>query len=181
MDARLTNLSKFLSYVLRHRPDSIGVSLDPQGWADLADLLARAQAKGEDIARDDVLAIVAQNDKKRFQLSEDATQIRAVQGHSTDQVAITRQAKRPPAVLYHGTADRFLASIQKKGLVPGNRHQVHLSTDVATATAVGQRHGRVVILKVDAARLHERGHRFEQAENGVWLTDQVPAWAVSVV
>jgi putative RNA 2'-phosphotransferase len=180
MDARLTNLSKFLSYVLRHRPDSIGVTLHAQGWANLDDLLARAQVHGEEITREDVLSIVANNDKKRFQLSEDGTQIRAVQGHSTDQVNIQRKAQRPPAVLYHGTADRFWPSIQKKGLIPGHRHQVHLSPDVVTATAVGQRHGKVIVLKVDAATLHERGHRFEQAENGVWLTDQVPAWALSV-
>jgi len=170
--------SQFLSYVLRHKPEKIGLTLDAQGWADLTTLLTQAQAHGAPLTLADVHRVVAGNDKKRFQLSEDGTRIRAVQGHSTAQVAIKRPAVRPPAVLYHGTADRFVASICKLGLLPGKRHQVHLSPDVPTAMAVGQRHGKVVIFQVDAAALHGRGHRFEQAENGVWLTDTVPAWAL---
>lgn len=181
MDTHLVNLSKFLSFALRHRPERLGLSLDADGWTSLDVLLARAEEQGKTITREAVLRVVHENDKKRFQLSEDGQQIRAVQGHSTDQVHLRRPAQRPPSVLYHGTADRFLPSICKQGLLPGRRHQVHLSLTVETALDVGRRHGRPVVLKVDAAGLHARGHRFECAENGVWLTEHVPTWALEQV
>jgi putative RNA 2'-phosphotransferase len=118
--------------------------------------------------------VVGSNEKKRFALSDDNRRIRAVQGHSTDTVAIQHIAKEPPTFLYHGTATRFLDTILAEGLRPGQRHHVHLSEDITTAKAVGQRYGKPVILKVEALRMHQQGFKFFQADNGVWLTEGVP-------
>jgi putative RNA 2'-phosphotransferase len=167
--------SKFLSYVLRHAPEAIGLNLDSQGWADIDALIAGAAIDGRALDRGLIQAVVDGNGKKRFSLSEDGSRIRAVQGHSTETVAITHEARTPPEFLFHGTATRFLESILAEGLRPGSRHHVHLSGDEQTAVAVGQRHGKPVVLKVEAARMEAQGHRFFQADNGVWLTEAVPA------
>lgn len=167
--------SKFLSYVLRHEPHAIGLTLDSEGWADIDALIARAKAAGRELDFDLIQAVVSSNDKKRFALSDDNRRIRAVQGHSTDSVAIQHVAKEPPTYLYHGTATRFFDSILAEGLRPGQRHHVHLSEDIDTATAVGQRYGKPVALKVEALRMHQQGFKFFQADNGVWLTETVPA------
>lgn len=168
-----TELSKFLSFVLRHKPDAIGLRLDAQGWADVADLIERANAAGTRFELADLEAVVETNDKKRFTLSDDGKRIRAAQGHSVT-VELDLPPQTPPDILYHGTADRFLPSILSQGLTPQGRHQVHLSRDRATAHAVGQRHGKPVILSVDAAAMQSAGHTFHVADNGVWLTDHVP-------
>lgn len=118
MNTKLTALSKFVSFVLRHRPESIGLVLDAQGWADLDALVVGAQKKGEPLSRENLQAIIASNDKQRFQVSDDGRHIRAVQGHSSPQVSVSRPAKRPPAVLYHGTADRFVEAINKQSWFP---------------------------------------------------------------
>lgn len=169
-----TRTSKFLSYVLRHEPQSIGLTLDSEGWADLDALIDGARASGQQLDRALIQAVVASNDKKRFALSDDGKRIRAVQGHSTQAVAIAYEARTPPAMLYHGTATRFLASILAEGLRPGQRHHVHLSENLATATEVGRRYGEPVILGVDADAMHAHGFAFFQADNGGWLTEQVP-------
>ena len=169
-----TQTSKFLSYVLRHEPQSIGLTLDREGWADIDALIDKAKAAGRTLDRELIRAVVNNNDKKRFALSEDGQRIRAVQGHSTQDVAIIHQARTPPAVLYHGTATRFLASIQAEGLRPGQRHHVHLSEHVETAMEVGRRYGEPVILRIDAEAMEREGFAFFQAENGVWLTEKVP-------
>jgi putative RNA 2'-phosphotransferase len=166
--------SKFLSYVLRHAPEAIGLTLDREGWADVGELIAGAARDGRTLDVDLIRAVVDGSAKKRFALSEGGLRIRAVQGHSTETVAITREATAPPDILFHGTATRFLDSILAEGLKPGSRHQVHLSADETTAVAVGQRHGKPVVLKVDARAMHQQGHGFYQAENGVWLADAVP-------
>ena len=168
-----TQLSKFLSLVLRHQPDAIGLVLDPQGWAGIDDLIARANAAGTKFGRDDLLRVVAESDKKRFSLSPDAERIRAAQGHSVS-VELGLAAQEPPATLYHGTAVRFLESILSEGLKPQSRQQVHLSADESTALRVGQRHGRPHIFKIDAVAMHASGFKFYRADNGVWLTDAVP-------
>jgi len=174
MSDRLIETSKFLSYVLRHEPQAIGLSLDREGWAEIDALIAAAGAHGRALDHDLIRAVVDGNDKKRFAISPDGTRIRAVQGHSTAEVAIAYEAVQPPEQLFHGTATRFLAAIRAEGLVAGSRHYVHLSPDVATATAVGRRHGRPVVLTVAAGAMHRDGFVFHRADNGVWLTKAVP-------
>jgi putative RNA 2'-phosphotransferase len=168
-----TSTSKFLSYVLRHAPDSIGLTLDPNGWVDVEELLARARAAGQALDRATVDEVVATSDKKRFTISADGTRIRAAQGHSVS-VDLGLDPATPPSVLFHGTAVGNLDSIRRDGLRPGRRQKVHLSPDEATAVRVGQRHGKPVVLRVDAGGMHARGLPFWRAENGVWLTDHVP-------
>ena len=172
-EARNFRISKFLSYVLRHRPDGIGLVLNMEGWVEVDDLIAKASANGNAFTREELAQVVATNDKKRFTLSPDGQRIRAAQGHSVEVVLGLGEAK-PPDVLYHGTATRFLDSILAEGLRPGSRQQVHLSADHATAVNVGQRHGKPVVLVIDTLRMREDGHAFYRADNGVWLTDHVP-------
>lgn len=169
----LTRRSKFLSLILRHDPDRIGLTLDPGGWASLAELVARARAHGVELSEELVREVVATNDKQRFSLSDDGTRIRANQGHSIG-VELDLSPKIPPATLYHGTAARFLESIRRQGLLRMRRRHVHLSADEPTARAVGQRHGKPVVLRVRAGVMHERAFRFFLSQNGVWLTETVP-------
>lgn len=171
----VTELSKFLSYVLRHKPESIGVVLDSEGWASVDAIIAGAARDARTVSHDMVEYVVATSDKKRFALSSDGLRIRAVQGHSTSDVAILFEEKTPPANLYHGTATRFLPAIREQGLVPRNRHHVHLSGDIRTAINVGARHGKPVVLVIAAATMHAQGHKFYLSENGVWLTNAVPS------
>ncbi|WP_431822753.1 RNA 2'-phosphotransferase [Burkholderia sp. F1] len=176
----LDETSKYLSYILRHAPQAIGLQLDPEGWADLDALIAGASRDGRALDRVTILAVVANNDKKRFALSGDGRRIRAVQGHATPAVRRQYPQQCPPDVLYHGTATRFLDSIREQGLKVGTRHHVHLSRDVTTAIAVGTRYGKPAVLAIDAQRMHARGFRFFVAENDVWLTDAVPAEFLSL-
>jgi putative RNA 2'-phosphotransferase len=166
--------SKFMSYVLRHEPQAIGLTLDEEGWADIAEFIAKANAAGKQFNEELIREIVKNSDKKRFAISEDGLKIRAVQGHSTSLVHIHYEPKQPPQFLFHGTATRFLSSIQNQGLLAGDRQYVHLSKDCETAVSVGKRHGKPVVLKIKAGEMHEQGYSFFQAENGVWLTEKVP-------
>ncbi len=160
--------SKRLSYVLRHAPGSVGLTLDPAGWADVDTLLA---ALGW--TRAELEHVVAANDKRRFALDDTGTRIRASQGHSVA-VELGYAAQTPPPVLFHGTAERYVPAIEAEGLRPGRRHAVHLSPDEATARAVGARHGRAVVLRVDTAAMVRDGAVFTRSANGVWLVDAVP-------
>ena len=174
MDPGLVKLSKFMSLVLRHKPEEIGLALDENGWAHVAELIARANLKGVRLTHSDLRTIVEKNDKKRFALSDDGTRIRASQGHSIKvDLALTPVA--PPARLFHGTASRFVESIRAQGLLRGRRQHVHLSPDETTATRVGQRHGKPVVLQVRAGQMHQAGRQFFLSANGVWLTEHVPA------
>jgi putative RNA 2'-phosphotransferase len=166
-------LSKFLSLVLRHKPDEIGLILDPQGWASIEQLIEKANAAGAQFDRQDLIRVVETSDKKRFSVSADGLNIRAAQGHSVS-VELGLVPQEPPKVLYHGTATRFVDSILSEGLTSQNRQHVHLSIDEATAQRVGQRHGKHYIFRVDTVAMRADGFNFYQAENGVWLTDQVP-------
>jgi putative RNA 2'-phosphotransferase len=159
--------SKFLSLILRHKPEAAGLTLDAEGWAEVDLILA---ATGLIADRAHLERIVATNDKKRFVLSGDGRLIRAAQGHSVS-VDLGLKPVAPPEVLYHGTATRFLDPIRAEGLKPGSRQFVHLSKDEATAVKVGQRHGRPVVLRVAASDAHAAGQRFCLADNGVWLSD----------
>ncbi len=165
--------SKFLSLVLRHEPARIGITLDASGWTDVAALLAACAAHGVPITRDDLAQIVATSDKQRFALSPDGARIRANQGHSVD-VELGLAPASPPTRLYHGTVAAALSSIRATGLEKRARHHVHLSADRETATRVGARHGRPVVLVVRADAMVTAGHTFFRSENGVWLTDRVP-------
>ncbi|WP_063683362.1 RNA 2'-phosphotransferase [Bradyrhizobium stylosanthis] len=166
-------LSKFLSFVLRHKPDEIGLTLGAEGWVNIDELVEKANAAGTTFDRADLLGVVASSDKKRFSLSADGLMIRAAQGHSVA-VELGLPPREPPSILYHGTATRFVDAILGEGLKPQARQQVHLSSDEATAQRVGQRHGKPHIFRVDAGGMHAKGLKFYRADNGVWLTDHVP-------
>lgn len=166
-------MSKFLSYVLRHQPDAVGLELDRAGWAPVDVLLVRATENGQTISHEQLLEVVETNDKRRCELSVDGAMIRARQGHSVP-VQLGYEVVEPPELLYHGTAARNLASIRAEGLSRGKRHHVHLSTDRELMRKVGQRHGRPVLLSVEARRMHEAGYRFYRTGNDVWLTEHVP-------
>ena len=173
MSSNPDQLSKFLSFVLRHKPDTIGLKLDNEGWAPIDTLIAKSAAAGTSFNREDLRRVVETSDKKRFSVSEDRQHIRAAQGHSVT-VELGLLPQEPPSLLYHGTTIRFLRSILLEGLKPQTRQQVHLSVDEATAYRVGQRHGKPVIFEVEALSMHAEGFMFFLADNGVWLTNQVP-------
>jgi len=174
MNNKDKSFSKFLSYVLRHQPDSIGIKLDEQGWTEISGLMSQAAKHGKRFRLEDLHEAVRSSDKQRFGISEDGLRIRANQGHSV-KVDLALPVTVPPDVLYHGTASRFIASIMKEGLRPGSRHHVHLSTTIATARTVGARHGAPVILQVMAQQMHADGFQFFVSANGVWLCDNVPS------
>jgi putative RNA 2'-phosphotransferase len=179
MQSNPLKLSKFLSLILRHRPEAINLTLDQQGWAFIDDLLAKSVAAGFQISRDDLLHVVQTSEKKRFSLSDDEQRIRAAQGHSVT-VDLGLLPREPPSMLYHGTAMKFMSSILAEELKPQTRLQVHLSVDEATAYRVGQRHGEPAVLKVESLRMHAKGFKFFLADNGVWLTDRVPVEFLSL-
>jgi putative RNA 2'-phosphotransferase len=175
----VVRVSKRLSYVLRHQPGSVGLTLDDAGWVDVDALLIALAAHGLRLAPDELRHVVATNDKRRFAFDETGTRIRASQGHSRP-VDLGYLPESPPDELFHGTVERFLAAILAEGLRPGRRHAVHLSTDVATARTVGGRRGRPVVLRVDAAAMAAAGHVFTRSANGVWLTGTVPPERLTV-
>ena len=165
--------SKFLSYVLRHRPESIGLVLDEAGWVRVDELLAACCSHNHAISRAELEEVVRTNDKRRFSFSPDGLKIRANQGHSVS-IDLELEPLDPPELLYHGTVARFLDAIRREGLVRGKRHHVHLSADEPTARRVGQRRGKPVVLVVEAGRMHGDGLAFYRSANGVWLTESVP-------
>ncbi|GHA72743.1 putative RNA 2'-phosphotransferase [Lysobacter bugurensis] len=173
MSKHLEAKSKFLSLVLRHKPGVIGLELDPHGWADVNRLVELATAHGTPLSRELVEEIVATSDKQRFALTPDRKRIRANQGHSVE-VDLQLAPVRPPPLLFHGTASRFLAAIRDHGLMPRSRRHVHLSDSEATAATVGARHGRPVVLRVASEQMHAHGYHFYRSANGVWLTATVP-------
>src|SRR5688500_7578952 len=166
--------SKFLSLVLRHEPQRAGIVLDESGWVAVDELLAGCRKAGQVISPEELREIVRTSDKQCFALSPDGTRIRANQGHSVE-VELGYEPATPPELLYHGTAEANLPSIRAEGLLKGGRHHVHLSPDEATALKVGQRHGRPVVLVVEAGRVHAAGRVFYRSTDGVWLTEHVPA------
>ncbi|WP_022825930.1 RNA 2'-phosphotransferase [Hymenobacter norwichensis] len=169
-----TKLSKLLSLVLRHDPAHLGLTLDAQGWANVPELLAQAQAHNVPLTLETLVHIVETSPKQRFRFSDDQQKIRASQGHSVE-VALGYEPLTPPELLYHGTAAQHQAQIAQDGLKKMSRQQVHLSADVPTARTVGSRHGRPVVFEVATRQMQQDGYLFYQADNGVWLTDEVPA------
>lgn len=175
-EKRTVKTSKFLSLVLRHRPERIGLALDEAGWVDVGALLAACSAHGRSLTRAELDHVVATNNKRRFAYSEDGRRIRASQGHTLP-VDLGLAPAAPPEVLFHGTAAATLPLILRDGLLPMARQDVHLSADRETAVRVGSRHGRPVVLAVDAAGLAAGGQVFRVSDNGVWLTGPVaPRW-----
>lgn len=173
-DQRKTKISKFLSLVLRHKPEEIGLTLDENGWVDVSALRTAMDRHGQTVSREELDEVVATNDKKRFAFSDDGTRIRASQGHSVE-VDLALTPVVPPEFLFHGTATRFLEPIRGEGLKKMSRQHVHLSPDEATASKVGVRHGKLVILRIKAGQMHRAGASFYCSANGVWLVDAVPA------
>lgn len=165
--------NKFLSYILRHHPERINLNLDPEGWASVDELLWALGQHGRDVSLEQLVEVVANDDKSRFTLSEDRQHIRAAQGHSVG-ISLGLKPQRPPPVLFHGTARSSLSAIMSDGLRPGRRNHVHLSLNMETARAVGRRHGSPVVISVDARRMAENGIEFLCSDNSVWLTEYVP-------
>jgi len=174
----MTSASKFMSLVLRHAPQKAGITLDQNGWADAGALVAAMCRSGHNVTIEALEDIVAADGKQRFRFNGDHTMIRASQGHSVDVDVEPREAV-PPAVLYHGTATKYIQAIRGGGLIPKSRLYVHLSGDAETAAKVGGRHGEAVVLTIDSARMAEDGFRFYLSDNGVWMTKGVPTEYIS--
>lgn len=167
------DVSKFIALILRHKPESIGITLDEHGWANVGDLIAGI-AKTQRFTMEMLEEIVRTDNKQRYSFNEDKTLIRANQGHSIP-VDVELPEMLSPVVLYHGTGVKYKDSIDQQGLIPKSRLYVHLSQDYDTAVKVGQRHGKPFVYKVDAARMSADGYKFFLSVNGVWLTKKVPA------
>lgn len=170
--------SKFLALVLRHKPEAAGLELDKNGWADTDKLIAGFRKTGRQLDEAQLERIVALNNKKRYEFSEDKKKIRARQGHSVD-VDVELEEAIPPDVLYHGTARKNLQAITAEGLKPMGRKYVHLSADIETALNVGKRHGDPVVLEIDAKCMKEVGQKFWLSRNGVWLCQEVSPYRLS--
>lgn len=167
-------LSRFISLILRHKPDTIGITLDEHGWASVSELLSGINACGNEIDMKTLEEIVAEDDKQRYSFNDDKTKIRANQGHSVN-VDVELKKAEPPEILFHGTGEKYVSSIKSEGLKPKSRLYVHLSSDRETAVKVGSRHGKPVVFEVNSGEMSRRGFEFFISENGVWLTKFVPA------
>ena len=172
-DKQLTQISKFLSLVLRHQPQTIGIQLDRNGWANIDELLEKANNYGIHVDRETLNHIVETNSKKRFAFNDSLDKIRASQGHSIE-IELGYTSQKPPELLYHGTGEKSVQSILDTGLQKRKRQHVHLSSDTETAIKVGQRHGKPFVFKVLAEQMYNDNFQFFLSDNGVWLTDNVP-------
>ncbi|MBO6165622.1 MAG: RNA 2'-phosphotransferase [Eubacterium sp.] len=164
--------SKYISLILRHKPETIGITLDEHGWADVSELI-KGISKTHHLDMETLEEIVNTDNKQRYSFNEDKTKIRANQGHSIP-VDVELEAKEPPEILWHGTGEKFVEAIDREGLIPKSRLYVHLSADSGTAKVVGARHGKPVIYKVKSGEMQQDGYTFYQSVNGVWLTKEVP-------
>ena len=174
-DKQLKVTSKFISLILRHRPEVIGISLDEHGWADVRELIEGIDHKeGHSLDEETLEEIVRTDEKQRYSFNEDHTLIQANQGHSIP-VDVELEERIPPDILWHGTGEKYVTSIDDNGLIPKSRLYVHLSSDVETAKKVGSRHGKPVIYRVDCRKMAEDGFLFYLSANKVWLTKAVPA------
>ena len=167
----MSHISKYLAFILRHEPGSIGLELDKSGWADIDELIRKSREK---LTREIIEEVVKTDNKQRYRISDDGKSIRASQGHSIE-VDLELKPERPPKYLYHGTAERFVDSILDKGIERRTRQDVHLSLNEETARAVGKRHGKPVILRIKALEIHDKGYEFRLSDNKVWLTDEIPS------
>ena len=178
--ANLDKMGRFISFILRHHPETIGIELDEHGWANVEELLFGINNNGRIIDMELLEEIVRTDQKQRYSFNEDKTLIRANQGHSIP-VNVELEEMQPPQVLYHGTASRFLDSIMQDGLKPMSRLYVHLSSSIETAKVVGARHGAPVILKINTSQMQEDGMKFYLSKNGVWLTNNIPTKYIEIM
>lgn len=169
----LNNISKFISLILRHKPETIGITLDCHGWANTDELISGIAERNKGFNMEMLEEIVRNDNKQRYSFNEDKTLIRANQGHSI-QVDVELKKNSPPEILYHGTAEKYVKSINENGLIPKSRLYVHLSSDKETAINVGKRHGKPYVYKVLSREMWRDGYDFYLSENGVWLTRNVP-------
>lgn len=178
----LTKTSRFLSLILRHKPEVIGITLDEHGWADINELIDGINKHDNkyNINREILNQIVETDEKQRYAISPDGKLIRANQGHSIP-VDVELKETEPPEVLFHGTADRFSESIEQQGLLPQSRLYVHLSKDVQTAEKVGMRHGKPIVYRVNSGEMFHQGYKFYVSLNGVWLTKNVPPQFLTII
>ncbi|WP_299161327.1 RNA 2'-phosphotransferase [uncultured Tenacibaculum sp.] len=174
-EKEIKKISKFLSLLLRHKPEKIDLTLDKNGWAIVEELINKSKKAGTLFSKEDLELIVKTNDKQRFAFNEDKTKIRASQGHSIQDVEILTETQTPPPFLYHGTVAKFIAPIKETGLQKMNRQHVHLSLDKETAIKVASRRGKPVILTIRTDEMYKEGYKFYLSENGVWLTDNIPS------
>ncbi len=174
MDARRQReLSKYLSWVLRHRPDALGLSLAPGGWLSCQELRQASAREGFEISPSELVEVVVESDKQRFELSGDGGRLRAVQGHSVD-VELGYAPEAPPELMFHGTGADIVGQILRQGLRPGRRQHVHLSGARPAAQIVARRRKRPTLLVVRSGDMARDGHELFRAPNGVWLTKHVP-------
>ena len=173
-DKQLKNTSKFISLILRHQPEVIGITLDEHGWADVQELIDGInRSEGHTLDVELLEEIVRTDEKQRYSFNEDHTLIRANQGHSIP-VDVELEEKTPPDILWHGTGEKYVSSINAHGLIPKSRLYVHLSSDMETARKVGSRHGKPIIYEIDCREMAEDGYHFFLSANHVWLTKEVP-------
>ena len=179
-ESSLTRFSKFLSYILRHHPESIGLELDSHGWAHIPTLIRKAEQDGKSLSREKLHRVIESGTKNRFTISDDGEYIRAGYGHSID-VDLSLTPQTPPGILYHGTAGKNVESILENGLHSGSRNYVHLSAEKEDAVSVGQRHGKPVILTIHSQEMHEEGYPFyrSESEKSIWLVERVPEEFIS--
>ena len=170
---KLTLIGKYISLILRHKPEVIGIKLDEHGWADVNELISGIKKDHKEFDIENLKEIVRTDNKQRYSFNDDGTKIRANQGHSIN-VDVELEEKEPPEILYHGTCRKYMESIEKQGLIPKSRLYVHLSSDKLTANNVGARHGEPVIYEVDAKRMFKDGYKFYMSANGIWLVRKVP-------
>lgn len=181
MEKNLVNLSRFISLILRHKPETVGLSLDEHGYVGVNELIEAINKKSDfSIDLHTLQFIVKTDNKKRYSFSDDGIKIRANQGHSI-KVDLGLVEKVPPIILYHGTAEKYLESILKQGLISKSRTHVHLSCDKETAIKVGSRHGKPVVLMVESGLMQHDGYKFYLSENGVWLTNNVPERYIRII
>lgn len=169
----LQSISKYMSLILRHKPEVIGICIDEHGWANVEKLIQGIAKNNPGFNMEALEEIVKTDNKQRYSFNDDKTLIRANQGHSI-QVDVELEEKEPPNVLYHGTGEKYVTSIDKNGLIPKSRLYVHLSRDIETARAVGKRHGKEIIYSFNSAQMHKDGYKFYLSKNGIWLTKKVP-------
>ena len=180
-EKRAKDISRLLSAVLRHKPEILGIELDKNGWANITELLEKLYyVKEIDLCYTELCLIIDTNDKNRFIISDDEERIRANQGHSVP-VDLELKRQKPPSFLYHGTVIKAANKIMKSGMKKMNRHAVHLSVDVETATQVGARRGVPILLKIFSGAMHVDGFKFYKSANGVWLTDEVPPKYIKIL